>query len=667
MNLGKLFNFKYLKQNIKKSKGFITVLAFIIPVITALILVANNSSEYYIVTHPTLVYSGNFLGMYIIPIVISFLLYGYVYKKNSVDFVNSMPITRTTIFTTNFICGVVLMAIIQVLTAIVTAICAAVLSKIYIAPAMILDIMFIMFIGYTFVFACASLAMTVSGNVLTQIVVTMLILFLVPFVWNFGLADINKELGIELENRVITINQEIANNNSTLPSSIFETITDNSYAFFNISRDIKTVILTIIYFFIGLYLFNKRKMENTEISFSKTWVHLAVKGITLVPMIFILQLLEIKGVFYAISIILIFIYYCLYDFITNKKISPKFTLPTFIVCVILIIGLDRFVNYIGTKMFNESILIDDISSVSVELAEFTNMQNTIPNNNLMFNIEDKNLIKKICENLVDKTASTYEYSGNYNDHYPNETEVISLNFKLNNGKEKYSKATIDYNIYQEVFELAINDEKTLNKYSQYYKLGEDTYIIGNESNLSDENTKLLIDIYNNLDSRTLLEIENEFLNPYNRNSVPSPCFSAYTYKNHELIEIRLNSFFSQELFNKITEFSWDRLKEVFEEVDSDKNKTIDVYVSEMRVAQHQVQNNNRCGSLQNNEGIINYVKEHMNEKIDMNDNFYVINVGSIYPYQSTIYLKETEELNNILDRDIYNVYEVTEKVIDTTY
>ena len=73
MNLAKLFNFKYLKQNIKKSKGLFTVLIFIIPVITALILITKNSSEYISCTYQSLVTSGNIIGMYIIPVVISYL------------------------------------------------------------------------------------------------------------------------------------------------------------------------------------------------------------------------------------------------------------------------------------------------------------------------------------------------------------------------------------------------------------------------------------------------------------------------------------------------------------------------------------------------------------------------------------------------------------------
>ena len=55
-----------------------------------------------------------------------------------------------------------------------------------------------------------------------------------------------------------------------------------------------------------------------------------------------------------------------------------------------------------------------------------------------------------------------------------------------------------------------------------------------------------------------------------------------------------------------------------------------------------------------NKGIIEYVKQHLNEKIDMNDTFYVISLYLNYPNQATIYLKETDELNFILDRDTYN-------------
>ena len=44
MNLTKLFNFKYFKQNLKKSKGIVALLLIVVPIFTTLltVLVLNS-------------------------------------------------------------------------------------------------------------------------------------------------------------------------------------------------------------------------------------------------------------------------------------------------------------------------------------------------------------------------------------------------------------------------------------------------------------------------------------------------------------------------------------------------------------------------------------------------------------------------------------------------
>ena len=45
MNLTKLFNFKYMKQNFKKSKRLLMLIILIVPIITALELTLFNLGE----------------------------------------------------------------------------------------------------------------------------------------------------------------------------------------------------------------------------------------------------------------------------------------------------------------------------------------------------------------------------------------------------------------------------------------------------------------------------------------------------------------------------------------------------------------------------------------------------------------------------------------------
>ncbi len=132
MSLIKWFNGKYLLQNLKKSKGLLTLLVLIIPIITTLIIVSINASIFEVVVDEITLSYANLIGMYIIPFIISVIVGGYVYKRNSVDFINSMPMNRKTIFFTNFIAGVLIIFAIQVLTLITNLVCASIFTELFI-------------------------------------------------------------------------------------------------------------------------------------------------------------------------------------------------------------------------------------------------------------------------------------------------------------------------------------------------------------------------------------------------------------------------------------------------------------------------------------------------------------------------------------------------------
>ena len=67
MSLIKWFNGKYLLQNLKKSKGLLTLLVLIIPIITTLIIVSINASIFEVVVDEITLSYANLIGMYIIP------------------------------------------------------------------------------------------------------------------------------------------------------------------------------------------------------------------------------------------------------------------------------------------------------------------------------------------------------------------------------------------------------------------------------------------------------------------------------------------------------------------------------------------------------------------------------------------------------------------------
>lgn len=266
MNLTKLFNGKYLMQNLKKSKGIIALLVLIIPVLTTLVIISQNSSTYECAIEESVLLSVNLIGMYIIPIVLSVVLAGYIYKRNSVDFINSMPMNRKTIYFTNFVAGILIILAIQILTLVVSLVCENMFTGLFLPKAMIWDYFVVMLFAYVFVYSATMLAQTVSGNVLTQIVVTALILFLVPFIhMTFTANDLfnGKLVEISANGNVIQMDVEVENQ-YTMPFRLVSAFFYGKTIMYNTMSIARMIVLSIVYLVVGIILFEKEKWKILE-------------------------------------------------------------------------------------------------------------------------------------------------------------------------------------------------------------------------------------------------------------------------------------------------------------------------------------------------------------------------------------------------------------------
>lgn len=661
MSLTKLFNFNYLKQNLKKSKGILTLITLVIPVITALVLVSYNSDRYASILYGFDLSFVNIIGMYVMPIILSSALFGYVYKRNSVDFINSMPMSRKTIYATNFLAGLIIILLAQVLTLIVNIVCSYTLTSIFLPMSVIFDIFVFMLVSYIFVYAATALAMTVSGNLLTQIVVTMLIIFLVPFIMlvGNGLTDV-RDLNLDIGNNVLVLN-EVTIPEFTSPFGILTTILyGNSRGLYSPVAVVKMVVLSVIYFLLGMYLFDKRKMENVEKSFSKTWVHLLVKGITLVPMIFIIRAGELEDIPLVIAVTLTFIYYVIYDFITNRKVALKITIPTFIVSCLILVGFYQGINYINEEMLVKNISMDEIASVSVEV-ELINSSATYKNEELDVEICDESIINQLCTNLIsNEEQQTFYETAKLDSDYP---VYKDMKIKLRNGKEIYINATISAKTYKNVVDKLLSDETYKNKYEEMVKYDE-IAIIYDGKMLNKDATEEIRKLLNNVELQTLVDSqEDEDLYKYGVSYVTgnnSPNIRFYQYKNHEFRTYHLNKTLTPEIFktivNAINKESYEELTS--KEIDTNKMSLyIDSYILP---GNKEVELSSR--HFDSKKELINYIKQHALDVCDINKPYYVFS-GYCYNLSRNIYihLNSTDELNSLINE--YVIIEPEETMI----
>lgn len=342
MNSTKLFNFGYLIENIKKSKTVIILAMLVVPFFTVLQLV-NTKEHIYSIDTLSIV---NTIFLYFIPFILAAELYGYVFKKASVDFIASKPISKKSIFFTNFIGGIAIILLIQIITFICTQLVLSFKPDIIHFSAMSWDIFIYFLIGYIFVFTVSSLAMSVSGNVMTQLAMTMLIIFLPAVSYVF----------IAAETRIIDIWPDLY----TFTAPLY--VLAKTATMFTPSI-IKMIVLIIAYFTAGIMLFKKRKMEMAGESFMKDKAHIIVKTLTLAPFSFIIiDMEDIRTT--CIMLGIMFIYWFVYDLITNKKIKLSKNILCFVIGVIAVMGIYKVAlvavdEVFSFKDFNPTMYIED--------------------------------------------------------------------------------------------------------------------------------------------------------------------------------------------------------------------------------------------------------------------------------------------------------------------
>lgn len=626
MNLTKLFNGKYLKQNLKKSKGLLTLLVLIVPVLTTLVIITQNSSKYECVMEEGVLASVNIIGMYILPIIISVILSGYIYKRNSVDFINSMPMNRKTIYFTNFVGGIIIILFIQVLTTITSLVCANICTGLFLPTAMIMDCFVMMIFSYIFVYSATMLAQTVSGNVLTQIVVTALILFLVPFtsmIFSANALYNGKTIEISSAGNSIELKVDVEPE-YTMPFRIVSAFYFDNGSLYNTMCMYRMVILSVVYLIIGMILFERRKMENVGTSFISLKSHYIVKGLTLVPMVFLSAVLGAKGVYLGIVLTLMFVYYVLYDFIVSKKVKLKYTIIGYIATVAILSGVYHGVNSITNREYIETISTNDIEAISVG-----NTRSLNGSKQLDVLISDAEFIKKVFNNIYDRD---YFYSNQSKLESESKFTYVALKLKLKNGEEAISWIYMDYDLFEEIVEKI----KANSDYKESLDF-KDVAVAAKYNLLSEEDTNRIKEILKENYYELRSNIDG-YSNPVN--------VTVYVYDNHELREDTLDIVAYKEIFDIIIrKVNTDCYNSFKENTEKEYN-----YANVVLVKTQNNLDTSSYNTIEIKDELVNYIKNHYQDKCDDTKEYIIFN---FYGTREEIFVTNyTDELKSIVEKEI---------------
>ena len=534
MNLKALFNFNFFKENIRKSKGLLAFLLGVIPIVNIIFLIilltSSNSNllEFDILSFLT------YTGIVFIPLSLSVTLFGFILKKKSVDFIMSKPISRRSIFITNTLGGILILLIFMIINTLIFGLFGLIFESLTIPFALLIDYFLFWFISYVFMFIVINLAIILSGNLITSLVVTAIIVFLVPYLNginyitqdyysgnNYILCD-NEDCKPEsyycyndedcekhlLDNEYQLYYGKLMNYNFPAPLGMLNDAANNNDTFYNSMSLVKMVVLSVIYSVIGYFAFKRRKMENNETSFKSSFVHYLVKGITLFP-ICLLTYAIIEGT-YAIGILIsvvgIIIYSVVYDLITRREIyKPIKSLGISILLFCLFTG----VYSLYFQVFDNPVkIIKKVDSIIYEGMEIT----------------DKDLINSVIKALLEKEINDVSYG---------------YDFIFTSGNTKYEvTGSVD-----EALSSLLQDELNIwNKEKiEKFNFNRIHYIEYNDTTIPV--TKEL---------KNLIKDNIDKIDDFNMNSLSNTdTLYLYSYHNHHYESIMIPVKLDAELFNKV--------------------------------------------------------------------------------------------------------------------
>ena len=564
MNLKALFNFNFLKENVRKSKGLLAFLLGVIPIINIIFLIvllttsSSNLLEFDIVSFLT------YAGIIFIPLSLSVTLFGFVLKKKSVDFILSKPISRKSLFITNTLGGILVILVFMIINTLIFGLFGLVFESLTIPFGLLVDYFLFWFISYVFMFTVINLAIVLSGNLITSIVVALIILLIVPYLNGINYITQDYYSG---NNYIICENpdckpesyycyndddceEHLLNNeyrlyygklltyNFTAPLVMLNEAANNNDTFYNSISLIKMIVLSVIYFAIGYFVFKNRKMENNETSFKSSFAHYLVKGITLFPICLLTYAIveETEAIGWLISIVGIIIYSVVYDLITRREIyKPVKSLIISALLFFLFTGV--YASYF--KVFdNPEKVIKKVDSITYEGMKIT----------------DTDLINNIIKSLLDKNTmgSSYVYNFIFTSGNTQYEVTADINETLNNllqdelniwNKEKIKKFDFNRIHYMEYNDTMIPITKELKN------------IIKDNINKIDE-----------FDIDSLSETDTLYL---------------YSYHNHHYESVMIPIKLDSELFNKIITYQNELFIKFREKIDYELSYNLNAYDSDV--------------------------------------------------------------------------------------
>ena len=652
MNLTNLFNYNFLKENIKRSKAIILLIILLIPVINVIYYLMQSTNSNIIVPDPAELQPLSILGIYIVPVILSITLFSFIFKRKSSDFVMSFPVSKKQVFLSNTLGGILIILAMNIVNYLFTLITTLLLNNVLIDYRMLFDMFVLWTVTYIFVFTCTNIAVSISSNKITTVVVTLLVLFLVPFVHTFITSNSfkgteNSDISTYCNNEICrpknykcystaceinkrkdiysyTYYEEIeTNKNYTIPYYlIYSSVLGDDNANVNNSV-IKMAFLSILYIVIGFVFFIKKKFEVVGTSFKNEKLHIIIRSLTTIPIICIYYIIlknsniGLSDIFtITFLVVLLIAYIIIYDLLTRKKITNMIKS----LCAIIIVGI--FVVIAGELSSS-----NDINQINVnDIDKMTIMDyNMINKNGYTMN---KDIINYIISIHIDNIKGEENYYNSFDIRIL--VDKKTYEFRILTTKEQY-----------EYILNALKNDETYQKTSNKIK-NKNIFAI----ELKDNNSYVLKenDLYN--------EIIEKFQNSTTiRNENSESLFNTelYIYDNFEVTHLTFK-IEDNNLKEKILNHYNEEVKEVFNDPDIDIHS---YYIGEYNITTETTNEDYLSGYYQNeNTEINNFILDNLDKKVDINKPYKYIRfyTSGLYNNSHIFVTNNVEELNTLIEQ-----------------
>ncbi len=291
------------------------------------------------------------------PVLTFTLFYGFN-KRNSCDFYYAIPYSRTCIYI-----SYVLSVITWVIGIFIVILIPSILSAIFFRHAIIIySEMLVEFLGIIassmLVISAITLAMSLTGKIYSNILMTGIILFMPRMMTNLLIAfTVHKYPYLDVEKF-----WGLLNNKYNIVSYSVGCIFAGNTNFIHTEGVIYTFVLAMIYFILAGICFRKRKSDIAKTTGNKP-VSLVITGA--LPTLICVATSQFDNIilFYIIGIIVFFIFELT---ISRNLVKSLKKMPLFLIAILISLIFDATVDIIGNVTKATQLEADDIDYITLE-------------------------------------------------------------------------------------------------------------------------------------------------------------------------------------------------------------------------------------------------------------------------------------------------------------